>query len=78
MNIINESFTERKGDLFGLVIHIISFMCSAFLCLAITVKVMNYGYVTTGHTLFLILFAFLSGAFLVLGVVKFREVSDEY
>ena len=41
MNIINESFSERKSDLFGLVVRIISFMSSAFLCLAITVKVMN-------------------------------------
>jgi hypothetical protein len=61
-----------------LVAYIVSFMSASFLVFWIATNSIEYGYVTFGHTAFLILFSFLSGAFLFLGMDKYQEVSDEH
>ena len=60
-----------------LVAYIVSFMSASFLVFWIATTSLEYGYVTTGHTVFLILFSFLSGSFLFLGMDKYQEVSDD-
>ena len=60
-----------------LVAYIVSFMSASFLVFWIATNSIEYGYVTTGHTVFLILFSFLSGAFLFLGIDKYFEVASE-
>ena len=60
-----------------LVAYIVSFMSASFLVFWIAQSSIGYGYVTFGNTAFLILFSFLSGAFLFLGIDKYEEVSQE-
>ena len=60
-----------------LVAYIVSFMSASFLVFWITTNSIEYGYVTFGHTVFIILFSFLSGAFLFLGIDKYFEVASE-
>ena len=60
-----------------LVAYIVSFMSASFLVFWVATTSLEYGYVTFGNTAFLILFSFLSGSFLFLGMDKYQEVSDE-
>ena len=60
-----------------LVAYIVSFMSANFLVFWVVQSSIDYGYVTFGNTAFLILFSFLSGSFLFLGMDKYQEVSDE-
>ena len=60
-----------------LVAYIVSFMSASFLVFWIATKSVEYGYVTFGHTALLILFSFLSGAFLCLGMDEYQDVSSE-
>ena len=59
-----------------LVAYIVSFMSSLFLTFYVGNDLIQYGYSTYGHVTFLILFSFLSGSFLFLGMDKYQEVSD--
>ena len=64
-----------------LVAYIICGMSSLFMTLSVGGDLLEYGYSTYGHVLFLSLFSILTGAFSMLATDKYswltEEVSDE-